>query len=303
MSKSSKRSAPVKTPEKEERKTLDSAKLSAGEENETLPSDTSSHKGKADGATQEAPKTKKSKKSKKASPKEQEDDETPSKDPAVDAPKSSSEGSEGESSSEEEPAGKSATPKRTFTLVPESIMNASSGSVDVDTSTLPKNKGKYKGKTPMQAAKKAFSTIRKRCGEKDTSCSFIFSIQEITPNSKKSTFTYIGQKQKLEEPHTIHKKGKQYDVNFSTSIKAYKGVLPTKKPSKAAKSSKKTKKTKTGKATKKGSKTSDAKVQKTTKATKKKKQVEKEEEEKEEEQDAESEDDVDNEESLSEKDE
>ena len=125
-------------------------------------------------------------------------------------------------------------PKRSFKLVLDSI------DPEVDVSQLPSNAGRYKGYTPMQAAKKAFSAITRKCGDKNKSCSYKYSIQEITEYSKKSTFTYIGYKKKLETPTMIKKQNKEYPVNFETTVKAYKPDLAALKATKVSKKSSKT---------------------------------------------------------------
>lgn len=113
---------------------------------------------------------------------------------------------------------------RVFYLLGETVEPA------VDTSLLPDNGGKYKGK-PMQAAKKAFNAITRRCAEKDTDVEYIFTIQEFTPGSKMSRFTYRGTRSKRAEPHKIVKAGKAYEVRYDTDVKAYKpaGSAGTKK--------------------------------------------------------------------------
>jgi len=52
--------------------------------------------------------------------------------------------------------------------------------------------GRYKGSTPLQAAKKAFTNMKVDFGS--------FSIVEITQNSKRNEYHYVGHKKKLEYP-------------------------------------------------------------------------------------------------------
>jgi hypothetical protein len=116
---------------------------------------------------------------------------------------------------------------RVFYLLGDSIKPS------VDVTLLPDHGGKYKGK-PMQAAKKAFHAITRRCTEGEEDAKFIFSIQEFTAGSKMSRFTYEGSRVKRSEPHKIVKAGKEYFVRYDTSVKAYK---PASTPAKGTKKS------------------------------------------------------------------
>jgi hypothetical protein len=119
---------------------------------------------------------------------------------------------------------------RVFYLLGDSIKPS------VDVSLLPDHGGKYKGK-PMQAAKKAFHAITRRCTEGEEDAEFMFSIQEFTAGSKMSRFTYKGSRVKRSEPHKIVKAGKEYFVRYDTSVKAYKAppAAPVKNTKKASK--------------------------------------------------------------------
>lgn len=131
---------------------------------------------------------------------------------------------------------------RVFYLLGDSIKPS------VNVSLLPDHGGKYKGK-PMQAAKKAFHAITRRCTEEEEDAEFVFSIQEFTAGSKMSRFTYKGSRAKRAVPHKIIKAGKEYFVRYDTSVKAYKApsatpAKGTKKGSKKKVSTKKASKTK-----------------------------------------------------------
>ncbi len=140
---------------------------------------------------------------------------------------------------------------RRYHLLPETIQPP------VDEELLPNNKGNYKGK-PMQAGKKAFATITRRCAPDQDRSEFIFSIQEDTPGSKMSRFTYRGVRTKRDTPHEITKDGKLYYVRFNIEFSSYKpSAQPLTKKSRATKK-KTTKKSTKNKSTKKPSEEEEA---------------------------------------------
>ncbi len=81
--------------------------------------------------------------------------------------------------------------------------------------------GRYTGKNPMQAAKKAFTRIC-RVATNGGECAYVFTIAETTQKSAKKEFRYIGARKELDEPKTVEKGDKSYDIRFSSEVKSYK---------------------------------------------------------------------------------
>jgi hypothetical protein len=81
--------------------------------------------------------------------------------------------------------------------------------------------GRFTGLTPYQAANKALS---KYFRETDTpSAEITFSICESTRKSKKSVYTYVGKRQKLDIPVTYKiQDGREIVKNFKNSLKKVK---------------------------------------------------------------------------------
>ena len=78
---------------------------------------------------------------------------------------------------------------RTFVFVPGSVQPKSNST---EITSLPK-KSHYEGKTPMQAAKKAFTQLSKIANQP---CSYTFSIKET--KGAERIFTYYGVKEMME---------------------------------------------------------------------------------------------------------
>jgi hypothetical protein len=84
--------------------------------------------------------------------------------------------------------------------------------------------GRYTGLTPYQAANKALSKFfRENKNIKTTNNEITFSIRESTRGSKRSTYTYNGTREKLENPVKYSING--LDGNAREIIKEYKNKL------------------------------------------------------------------------------
>ena len=84
--------------------------------------------------------------------------------------------------------------------------------------------GRYTGLTPYQAANKALSKFfRENKNIKTTTNEITFSIRESTRGSKRSTYTYNGTREKLENPVKYSING--LDGNAREIIKEYKNKL------------------------------------------------------------------------------
>lgn len=84
--------------------------------------------------------------------------------------------------------------------------------------------GRYTGKTPLMAAKRAFKNAEYH-GDffKDHEDGFKkFTIKEITLNGKRKQHTYIGKKIELEEPIIIKRKDHNIEIKYRYHIKALK---------------------------------------------------------------------------------
>ena len=60
--------------------------------------------------------------------------------------------------------------------------------------------GNYDGRTPLQAAGKAFKQICIKMGKNKNSCKLEFTIRETTQGSKKKEYKYLGEYKKLSKP-------------------------------------------------------------------------------------------------------
>jgi len=86
--------------------------------------------------------------------------------------------------------------------------------------------GRYRGKTPKQAAKKAFSSLIKRNYNelnKSTNDNINFSIIECTSNSKNKIYNYFGKRLRVENPftRTVYKNGKSIQIQFKFNNLVY----------------------------------------------------------------------------------
>jgi hypothetical protein len=91
--------------------------------------------------------------------------------------------------------------------------------------------GRFKGKGPMQAAKKTFTQIA-RASEMEHP-EHTFTIVETTAGSNKGTFSYIGTQIDLDEPQKIEKSTVNFNVKYRRIVKSYKPDSEE-KPSKKA---------------------------------------------------------------------
>jgi len=81
--------------------------------------------------------------------------------------------------------------------------------------------GRFTGLTPYQAANKALSKYYRETEKPQTKITF--SICESTRKSKKSVYTYIGQRQKLDTPVSYKiQDGREIVKNFKNSLKKVK---------------------------------------------------------------------------------
>ncbi len=79
--------------------------------------------------------------------------------------------------------------------------------------------GHFTGKTPSQAASKAFNSILKN-GSKKTS--FNFNIVESTSGSNQKEFSYHGKREKLDKPVELQIGGKTIVKKYKNKITANK---------------------------------------------------------------------------------
>lgn len=78
--------------------------------------------------------------------------------------------------------------------------------------------GRYHGKSPLQAAKKAFGQHCRRSGKK-TCKRTPFTVTEVTQNSKHKSYNYVGERRKLKDPQTIERGGTSYKVEYENVVK------------------------------------------------------------------------------------
>jgi len=106
---------------------------------------------------------------------------------------------------------------RRFKIVPDSIVP------EVDADLLSKDGGHYKGKSPLQAARKAFSNLCRSCSSGEETAEYRFSIIECTRGNKKTVRTYTGTHGPLDEPKTVTtKNGTTYSINSKNVVRAVK---------------------------------------------------------------------------------
>jgi hypothetical protein len=112
---------------------------------------------------------------------------------------------------------------RYFRINLDSI-KAEDNSPNVQLEDLSKGGGRYTGRNPMQAAKKAFTRIAKAGDDKKnkSECAYIFSIQETTQGSTKKVFVYRGTRRALETPQVVKKGDTTYNIYFDSDVRAYK---------------------------------------------------------------------------------
>lgn len=168
---------------------------------------TSAKKEKAPPAKKQTP-AKKQEPAKKSSPAKKEK-QTPAKT-----------AEEGESSEPEEERGAG---YRYFKILANKIQ-PQNGSPEIAADHLSLKGGRFKGRNPMQAAKKAYTKICNIATKSgyEGDCFYIFTIQETSQKSGKKEFTYQGERHRLENPEPIVKDGNTYYVKFSSNVKSYK---------------------------------------------------------------------------------
>ena len=108
---------------------------------------------------------------------------------------------------------------------------------EIDINKLSKTGGKFGGrfvgKIPNQAARKAFGKIAKvHCLEHsdDDACEYQFSIQEYknSGDGKQKIYTYKGTRTKLPEPKIIKSGQTEYKVKYKTDLKSLRNKNTTK---------------------------------------------------------------------------
>lgn len=109
--------------------------------------------------------------------------------------------------------------RRSFRIIADSIRAEGSSPAP----TLSNGGGRYTGRTPGQAAKKAFSAICRSTGQGPRA--YVFSIQEARASRKNGvprTFTYRGERVKLAEPQTTIRSGNTYTINYNNVVRAHR---------------------------------------------------------------------------------
>lgn len=76
--------------------------------------------------------------------------------------------------------------------------------------------GRYTGKTPSQAAKKAGRALLKLTTKRQVK----FTLREMTQGSKKKEYNYTATKLKLDEPKVIQRGDSQITIQYEYLIKA-----------------------------------------------------------------------------------
>lgn len=87
---------------------------------------------------------------------------------------------------------------------------------------ITKNKeGRYKGRAPVDAAKKAFNEL---CRVKRIRgvCTMIITVRETTQGSSKKLFTYKLMRHKLKEPILLQGSAGEYKIEYTTKAKSQK---------------------------------------------------------------------------------
>ena len=111
--------------------------------------------------------------------------------------------------------------KRYFKILIDKIISEDD-SPQVSPDVLSSGGGRYTGRNPMQAAKKAFTRICRAAADGGESFSYIFSIQETTQSSAKKIFVYRGVRKALENPQKVTKGETHYEVCFASEVRSYK---------------------------------------------------------------------------------
>lgn len=113
------------------------------------------------------------------------------------------------------------TKQRTFKLLVDSVKPP------IDPAKFSDKGGRYSGRAPGQACKKAFTQIVRKCYDKKP-CEFDFTIREMTAGSDHKEFSYHGKRSVLATPRVVSRKDKKngkevtYTVEFETTIKSLK---------------------------------------------------------------------------------
>lgn len=148
-------------------------------------------------------------------------------------------------SSEDEEDEERGSGYRYFKILATRIIPQNS-SPQIATDHLSLKGGRFKGRNPMQAAKKAFTKICNIAAKSgyEGDCSYIFTIQETSQKSNKKEFTYQGERHRLPVPQKIIKEGNTYEVKFGGNVKSYKSPSSESSESSDSSSSQPAKKTK-----------------------------------------------------------
>lgn len=125
------------------------------------------------------------------------------------------------SDEEEEDAGEGGV--RFFKILIDRIQ-PQNGCPAISPDSLSLKGGRFKGRNPMQAAKKAFTGICNAASKSgyEGKCTYIYTIQETTQGSAKKEFSYHGERYKLDVPQLVKKHETEYLVKFSGNVKSYK---------------------------------------------------------------------------------
>nr|QBK86622.1 MAG: non-histone chromosomal protein [Marseillevirus LCMAC102] len=117
--------------------------------------------------------------------------------------------------------------KRYFKILIDRIA-PENNSPPVSSDVLSSGGGRYTGRNPMQAAKKAFTRICRAASSDGADLfSYTFAMQETTQSSAKKVFAYRGIREALDKPQKVTKGTTNYDVCFTSQVRSYK---PAAKP-------------------------------------------------------------------------
>lgn len=80
--------------------------------------------------------------------------------------------------------------------------------------------GRFRGPTPMQAAKKAFTQLCRASNvDPDTQdISFDFILIDKTEGSANNRFRFRGSRRRLAEPQTISKGGQTFEIRYQNQV-------------------------------------------------------------------------------------
>ena len=81
---------------------------------------------------------------------------------------------------------------------------------------LPVNGGSYHGKSPLQAAKKAFGRLARKSQGNRKTVSYRFAIRE-TGTSKR--LFYVGTRTRLAKPIMVMRGGVEYPIRYKTTVR------------------------------------------------------------------------------------